>query len=104
MSARRRYGAIARRAEVCAWHNATLKEPSTCAKGDIHAFQFAKLGVDDYRPAADCMPPTVPRHSKQDIGQLQRREVKGVPALWRVEGILVRVQIGNEGDHVRLIG
>ena len=40
----------------------------------------------------------------QDIGLLQRSQIQGVPALWRVQGVLVSVQLGDESDHFRLIG
>src|ERR1700734_1589666 len=76
----------------------------SAARTDIHAFEFAKFTAQDYRPTSHCLARTVPRNGKQHVGLLQRRQVKGVPALRWVQGVLVGVQLGNEGDHVRLIG
>ncbi|OJA74317.1 hypothetical protein BGV72_25085 [Burkholderia ubonensis] len=76
----------------------------SAARTDIHAFEFAEFRVEDYCPTADCFARTIPRNGKQDIRLLQRRQVKDVPALRRIQGVLIRVQLGNEGNHVRLIG
>jgi len=67
-------------------------------------FDFAKFRVEDYRPTADCPARIIPRNGEQDIGPLQRSQIKSMPALWRIQGVLVSVQLGDESDHFRLIG
>ena len=46
----------------------------------------------------------ITRDSKQDVGLHERGQVQGVPAFKRIERVLVRVQLGDEGDDFGLIG
>jgi hypothetical protein len=76
----------------------------SASRADIHALQFANFRIEDNRTTADRPARIIPRNRKHDIRSLQRSQIQAVPAFRRVQGVLVNVQLSNEGDHFRLIG
>jgi len=70
----------------------------------IHAFDFAKFRVRTIAPQPIARRALSLATANKTLGCLQRSQIKSMPALWRIQGVLVSVQLGDESDHFRLIG